>query len=196
MLMFFIFPQTLLTSETARIKDENGKTVLLLAAETGIITNSHYVVYIYCVDYWFSKKNYQAAMEKKLHVHNVLYSVSRILEDTYQGEFEFLQFMIIYKNLLFSGSLLACKIILEIAGRQRVIDRDNNDRSALHLASINGHGDVINHLLDYGGILIWRTFSENEIYFNLTNIHISMYNIFGLLIYKSILKWSLLSDIT
>ena len=51
MLMFFIFPQTLLTSETARIKDENGKTVLLLAAETGIITNSHYVVYIYCVDY-------------------------------------------------------------------------------------------------------------------------------------------------
>lgn len=51
MLMFFIFPQTLLTSETARIKDENGKTVLLLAAETGIITNSHYVVYIYCADY-------------------------------------------------------------------------------------------------------------------------------------------------
>lgn len=51
MLMFFIFPQTLLTSETARIKDENGKTVLLLAAETGIIKNSHYVVHIYCVDY-------------------------------------------------------------------------------------------------------------------------------------------------
>lgn len=51
-----------------------------------------------------------------------------------------------------TGSLLACKIILDIAGRQRVVDRDNNDRSALHLASINGHGDVINHLLDYGGI--------------------------------------------
>lgn len=77
--------QTLLTSETAKIKDENGKTVLLLAAET--------------------------------------------------------------------GSLLACKIILDIAGRQRVVDRDNNDRSALHLASINGHGDVINHLLDYGADL-------------------------------------------
>lgn len=71
-----------------------------------------------------------------------------------RGSSNILQFMIIYKNLLFSGSLLACKIILEIAGRQRVIDRDNNDRSALHLASINGHGDVINHLLDYGGILI------------------------------------------
>lgn len=51
-----------------------------------------------------------------------------------------------------TGSLLACKIILDIAGRQRVVDRDNNDRSALHLASINGHGDVINHLLDYGGM--------------------------------------------
>lgn len=71
-----------------------------------------------------------------------------------RGSSNILLFMIIYKNLLFSGSLLACKIILEIAGRQRVIDRDNNDRSALHLASINGHGDVINHLLDYGGILI------------------------------------------
>ena len=51
LMFFYFFPQTLLTSETARIKDENGKTVLLLAAETGIITNSHYVVYIYCVDY-------------------------------------------------------------------------------------------------------------------------------------------------
>lgn len=70
-----------------------------------------------------------------------------------RGSSNILLFLIIYKNL-FSGSLLACKIILEIAGRQRVIDRDNNDRSALHLASINGHGDVINHLLDYGGILI------------------------------------------
>ena len=51
--IFLFFPQTLLTSETARIKDENGKTVLLLAAETGIITNLHFVVYIYCAYYLF-----------------------------------------------------------------------------------------------------------------------------------------------
>ncbi|KAK3082955.1 hypothetical protein FSP39_010024 [Pinctada imbricata] len=77
--------QTLLTSETAGIKDEDGKTVLLLAAET--------------------------------------------------------------------GSLLACKIIVEIAGKKRLGDKDNNDRSALHLASIGGHGDVINYLLDQGADL-------------------------------------------
>ncbi|XP_063448921.1 histone-lysine N-methyltransferase SETD1B-like isoform X1 [Mytilus trossulus] len=77
--------QTLLTAETATIQDEDGKTVLLLAAEM--------------------------------------------------------------------GSLLACKIIVEIGGYNRVHDRDNQDRTVLHLAAIGGHGDVVNYLLDKGAEL-------------------------------------------
>ncbi|CAC5361213.1 unnamed protein product [Mytilus coruscus] len=77
--------QTLLTAETATIQDEEGKTVLLLAAEM--------------------------------------------------------------------GSLLACKIIVEIGGYNRVHDRDNQERTVLHLAAIGGHGDVVNYLLDKGADL-------------------------------------------
>ncbi|WAR02220.1 RAI14-like protein, partial [Mya arenaria] len=72
--------QTLLTSDTAAIKDDEGRTVLLTAAEL--------------------------------------------------------------------GSLAACKIILDIGGRQCIHDRDAQGRNALHLASIGGHGDVVNYLLD------------------------------------------------
>ncbi|XP_021377640.1 espin-like isoform X2 [Mizuhopecten yessoensis] len=77
--------QTLLTQETAAIRDEDGKTVLLLAAEM--------------------------------------------------------------------GSLLACKIIVEIGGNDCIYDRDNQERTALHLASVGGHGDIVNYLLDHGADL-------------------------------------------
>ena len=50
-----------------------------------------------------------------------------------------------------TGSLLACKIIVEIGGYNRVHDRDNQDRTVLHLATMGGHGDVVNYLLDKGG---------------------------------------------
>jgi len=52
---------------------------------------------------------------------------------------------------LFVGSLAACKIILEIGGRQCIHDRDSQGRNALHLATIGGHGDVVNFLLDQSG---------------------------------------------
>lgn len=52
----------------------------------------------------------------------------------------------------FTGSLAACKIIIDIAGRQCVNDRDTQGRNALHLATIGGHGDVVNFLLDHSGM--------------------------------------------
>ncbi|CAL1545483.1 unnamed protein product [Lymnaea stagnalis] len=72
--------QTLLTPDSAAIKDEDGKTVLLLAAEM--------------------------------------------------------------------GSLNACRLIVEIAGEKCILDQDNQGRTALHLATMGGHGDVVNFLLD------------------------------------------------
>jgi ankyrin repeat protein len=50
-----------------------------------------------------------------------------------------------------TGSLAACKIIIDIAGKQCVNDRDSQGRNALHLATIGGHGDVVNYLLDHSG---------------------------------------------
>ncbi|KAL8575228.1 hypothetical protein ACOMHN_042349 [Nucella lapillus] len=74
--------QTLLTEESARYKDEDGKTVLMLAAEI--------------------------------------------------------------------GSLPATRLILEIAGISTLDDLDSQSRTALHLAVIGGHGDVVNFLLEQG----------------------------------------------
>lgn len=74
--------QTLLTHESASYKDEEGKTVLMLAAEI--------------------------------------------------------------------GSLPAARLIIEIAGPECVHDRDYQGRNALHLATIGGHGDVVNFLLEQG----------------------------------------------
>ena len=52
---------------------------------------------------------------------------------------------------LFLGSLAACRIILEIGGKHCINDQDNQSRNALHLATIGGHGDVCNFLLENGG---------------------------------------------
>ncbi|KAK7088036.1 uncharacterized protein [Littorina saxatilis] len=74
--------QTLLTPESACYKDEDGKTVLMVAAEI--------------------------------------------------------------------GSLPATRLILEIAGPATVDHCDSQARTALHLATIGGHGDVVNFLLEQG----------------------------------------------
>ncbi|KAK3580810.1 hypothetical protein CHS0354_025154 [Potamilus streckersoni] len=46
------------------------------------------------------------------------------------------------------GSLPATKIIIEIGGHHCINLRDKQDRTPLHLASIGGHGDVVNFLLE------------------------------------------------
>ena len=56
--------------------------------------------------------------------------------------------------ILLSGSLVAAKVILEIAGRQVLQQRDNNKRTPLILATMGGHGEVINFLLHEGGTII------------------------------------------
>ena len=54
---------------------------------------------------------------------------------------------------LLSGSLAAVKVILEIAGRECLEQRDANCRTPLILATMAGHGEVVNFLLAQGGQL-------------------------------------------
>lgn len=54
-------------------------------------------------------------------------------------------------SFFLSGSLPATKLIIDIAGPMCVGDCDNQNRTALHLATIGGHGDVVNYLLEHGG---------------------------------------------
>jgi len=54
-----------------------------------------------------------------------------------------------------SGSVSAIKVILEIGGRDCLEQRDINNRTPLILATIGGHGEVINLLLAQGGLLSW-----------------------------------------
>jgi len=49
----------------------------------------------------------------------------------------------------------AIKVILEIGGRDCLEQRDINNRTPLILATIGGHGEVINLLLAQGGLLSW-----------------------------------------
>ncbi|XP_013394393.1 inversin-A-like, partial [Lingula anatina] len=74
--------QTFLTQESAAIKDDEGKTVMLTAAE--------------------------------------------------------------------QGSVVAMKTVLEIGGEDVIYDEDNQGRTSLHLATIGGHGECINFLLEHG----------------------------------------------
>lgn len=57
-----------------------------------------------------------------------------------------------YNSFFCTGSLAATRLIIEIAGVECVDDHDSQDRTALHLATIGGHGDVVNFLLEKGGI--------------------------------------------
>jgi len=52
-----------------------------------------------------------------------------------------------------SGSLPAVKIILEIAGQDCLEQREINNRTPLILATMGGHGEVVNYLLAHGGQL-------------------------------------------
>ena len=56
------------------------------------------------------------------------------------------------------GSLHSCRLIVEIAGERCIWDQDNQGRSALHLATMGGHGDVVNYLLEKGGKLQFYMF--------------------------------------
>jgi len=50
-----------------------------------------------------------------------------------------------------TGSLAAVKIIMEIAGKEVLEHRDGQNHTPLILATIGGHGEVVNHLLAEGG---------------------------------------------
>jgi len=56
-------------------------------------------------------------------------------------------------HLVLSGSLPAAKIILEITGGECLEQRDVNNRTPLILATMGGHGEVVNFLLAQGGQL-------------------------------------------
>ncbi len=49
------------------------------------------------------------------------------------------------------GSLHSVQVILEIAGKECLEHRDDQNRTALILATIGGHGELVNYLLSEGG---------------------------------------------
>jgi len=53
--------------------------------------------------------------------------------------------------VLLSGSLPAVKLIIEIAGSDCLEQRDANNRTPLMLATMGGHGEVVNLLLSHRG---------------------------------------------
>lgn len=58
---------------------------------------------------------------------------------------------LMFLHVLVAGSLNACRLIVEIAGEKCILDQDNQGRTALHLATMGGHGDVVNFLLEKNG---------------------------------------------
>jgi len=50
-----------------------------------------------------------------------------------------------------TGSLPAVKMIVKKTGKKCVDQRDGNNRTALILATMGGHGEVVNYLLSVGG---------------------------------------------
>ena len=53
--------------------------------------------------------------------------------------------------LLLSGSLPAAKVIVERTSKVVIEQRDANNRTPLILATMAGHGEVVNYLLSVGG---------------------------------------------
>ena len=53
--------------------------------------------------------------------------------------------------LLWSGSLAAVKVIVKKTGKECIEQRDANNRTPLILATVGGHGEVVNYLLSVGG---------------------------------------------
>ena len=60
-------------------------------------------------------------------------------------------FKSLYISDLFTGSLPSVKVVLEIAGNSVMEDRDDHNRTALVLATMGGHGEIVNFLLSEGG---------------------------------------------
>ncbi|XP_041456690.1 neurogenic locus notch homolog protein 2-like isoform X1 [Lytechinus variegatus] len=48
------------------------------------------------------------------------------------------------------GALDACRLVVSKVGPDSLNETDNHDRTCLHLATIGGHGEVVNFLLDHG----------------------------------------------
>ena len=65
-----------------------------------------------------------------------------------------------------SGSLAAVKMIVEKTGRACLELRDAHNRTPLILATIGGHGELVNYLLSVGGQSLAR---------QLTHLHRSTY---------------------
>lgn len=66
-------------------------------------------------------------------------------------DFNFCFYVIIY-NL---GSIASVKLILEISGCEVLSHRDNKERTPLILATMCGHGELVNYLLSEGGWLFF-----------------------------------------
>ena len=64
--------------------------------------------------------------------------------------------------LLVSGSLSACEEILSALGEESLKDVNNKKQTALHIATICGHGSTVDLLLERGG-----TVDASEKIFNL-----------------------------
>ncbi len=54
-----------------------------------------------------------------------------------------------------TGSVHAIKAIVEIAGESCLEQRDAHNRTALTLATMGGHGELVNHLLAEGGTIMF-----------------------------------------
>jgi len=70
---------------------------------------------------------------------------------------DFIYMCILDTQLMLSGSLPAVKVILEIAGGDCLEQRDANNRTPLMLATMCGHGEVVNLLLAQGGELCFAS---------------------------------------
>ena len=52
------------------------------------------------------------------------------------------------------GCVVACEEIFNMCSEDILEDVDNFGRTALHLAALGGHGEVVEFLLNRGGIMI------------------------------------------
>ena len=53
--------------------------------------------------------------------------------------------------MLYLGSVSACKQILSSGDKDMINMKDNQDQTALHLATLSGHGEMVDFLLQNGG---------------------------------------------
>ncbi|PAA92682.1 hypothetical protein BOX15_Mlig005256g2, partial [Macrostomum lignano] len=72
------------------------------------------------------------------------------------------------------GAMAACKLILESCSRSVLEQMDISSRTAVHLATLGGHGEVLNYLLDQGaeidardgeGATAWDYAKQRRLYY-------------------------------